>query len=92
MATSLGPPNTNAPTHGSRTLTITATVPERSDGDDDIEDNLPPANAVLMLRAEPDSRRRRQRVVWDENVVDNEGCGKKKSKSTLYVCYVLMWC
>ncbi|KIK23608.1 hypothetical protein PISMIDRAFT_679039 [Pisolithus microcarpus 441] len=33
-----------------------------------------------MLRLRGVSRQNAQRVIWGEEVVDNEGCGKKKSK------------
>lgn len=55
---------------GSRTLTTTAAS---TDHDTDQE-----TVAVLRLRAGPS---RRRRVVWDEGVVDNEGLGRKSSKS-----------
>lgn len=42
------------------------------------------SSGTLRLRAGT-SRRGGNRVVWDENVVDNEGAGKKKSKSELWV-------
>lgn len=38
---------------------------------------------VLKLRGA--QRRTCQRVAWDADVVDNEGCGKKKSKSACFV-------
>jgi len=41
---------------------------------------LPPAG-TLRLRGAP---RDGPRVAWDEHVVDNEGLGRKKSKSTLF--------
>ncbi|KAF5333874.1 hypothetical protein D9757_015531 [Collybiopsis confluens] len=78
--TSLRRPNTSAPSDGSRTITITPTP---------ADENEDPANgpngsspSTLRLRATP--RKPRQRVVWREDVVDNEGAGKKSSKSTLY--------
>jgi len=55
---------TATPTHGSQTILQT-------------NDNPSQPSATLRLRAEPiDS----QRVRWAEDVVDNEGMGKKSSK------------
>jgi hypothetical protein len=31
----------------------------------------------------------RQHVAWDEDVIDNEGCGRKSSKGTLFVDCVM---
>jgi hypothetical protein len=42
--------------------------------------HVAPQAGVLRLRGGPRST---QRVVWREDVVDNEGCGKKSSKSML---------
>jgi protein phosphatase 1 regulatory subunit 11 len=65
-------PSTSAPSDGSRTMTIESLAFDTpSDGNEIV--------GVLRLRGGP--RRNRQRVVWGEDVVDNEGCGKKKSKS-----------
>jgi hypothetical protein len=58
------------PTDTSRTITIT----ESQAGPSQLE------GGALRLRGGP--RRTRRRVAWDEDVVDNEGCGRKKSKST----------
>jgi len=60
-----------APTDGSRTITLRDSQPRPEDDGDLVV-------GALRLRGEP--RRTRQRVVWDEDVIDNEGCGKKKSK------------
>jgi len=74
--------------HGSRTLTV-----ERA-GTSESHDSDPSAAVVGRLhlqghRVEPSehehtqgARRHRSRVVWSEDTVDNEGMGKKKSKST----------
>ena len=82
---------TSAPSDGSRTITLRDTqsraldtdessslsrsgsVPGQSEGSD--------AGAVGTLRLRGVARRSTQRVAWGEDVVDNEGCGKKKSKS-----------
>lgn len=65
------------PESGSRTLTQTAAT-ARDAGQN--ENNGGPSEpvGVLKLRGGPS---RRQRVVWSEGTVDNEGMGKKKSKS-----------
>ncbi|KAJ7081864.1 phosphatase inhibitor-domain-containing protein [Mycena belliarum] len=68
-------PGTSAPGDGSRTITITDAAP-LEDGGSNAGDPAPVG--ALHLRAGP--RRTRQRVVWDEDVVDNEGCGRKSSK------------
>jgi hypothetical protein len=39
---------------------------------------------VLRLRAEPTERRR---IQWAEDVIDNEGMGKKSSKGSLHLAY-----
>ncbi|KDR76160.1 hypothetical protein GALMADRAFT_247379, partial [Galerina marginata CBS 339.88] len=85
MATSTrGRPSTVAPGDGSRTLTMTndPTRETDSDGEEGGEANPDPsANGVVgSLRLRAGTRRPRQRVVWKEDVVDNEGQGKKKSK------------
>lgn len=63
---------------GSRTMTVTPS--------DSREASTSPAPAaavgVLRLRGGP---ARRQRVVWSAETIDNEGMGKKKSKSELSV-------
>jgi len=77
-------PNTSAPGDGSRTITIHDVQPlldasasgsgsgsaPKAEEDD--------AVGVLKLRGGPRSR---PRVAWSDDVVDNEGCGKKASKS-----------
>ncbi|KAJ6544980.1 phosphatase inhibitor-domain-containing protein [Mycena vulgaris] len=68
-------PGTSAPGDGSRTVTITDASPLEDDGNNPAE---PTPIGALRLRGGP--RRTRQRVVWDEDVVDNEGCGRKSSK------------
>lgn len=68
--------STSAPGDGSRTVTITnaSARPEDAETSNNPDGTL----GVLRLRGGPRSR---QRVAWDEDVVDNEGCGKKSSKS-----------
>lgn len=68
--------------HGSRTVTITPTA----DTDAGPSTGSPPTSrsetpssvGVLRLRGAP---ARRQHVMWTSDTVDNEGMGKKKSKS-----------
>ncbi|KAF8591174.1 hypothetical protein K439DRAFT_1627251 [Ramaria rubella] len=69
-------PSTSAPGDGSRTITVHDVQP-RSDGSSDgpVEPHIP--DVTLRLRGGPRSR---PRVAWDEHVVDNENCGRKKSK------------
>ncbi|KAJ7472716.1 phosphatase inhibitor-domain-containing protein [Mycena latifolia] len=68
-------PNTSAPGDGSRTITITDAAPLEEGGSGSGE---PAPIGALHLTGGP--RRTRQRVVWDDDVVDNEGCGRKSSK------------
>jgi len=67
----------NQPESGSRTLTETATPARRANEEANNGEPSEPVG-VLKLRGGPS---RRQRVVWSEGTVDNEGMGKKKSKS-----------
>ncbi|KAG1781742.1 phosphatase inhibitor-domain-containing protein [Suillus placidus] len=71
--TTQGRAYTSAPADGSRTITLHDSQPRS-------EDDAGRSGVVgaLILRGEP--RKTRQRVAWDEDVIDNEGCGKKKSK------------
>lgn len=66
-------PNTQ-PDSGSRTLTQTGAPPQEGNAGGPSE----PVAGVLKLRGGPS---RRQKVVWREDTIDNEGMGKKKSKS-----------
>lgn len=73
-------PSAPAPSDGSRTITIQNVQPRlEGEGGSSPTSSRPPIGA-LRLRGGP--RRTRQRVAWDDGVVDNEGAGKKKSKST----------
>ncbi|KAG0337734.1 Type 1 phosphatases regulator ypi1 [Podila humilis] len=56
-------------THGSRTMILDPT--------ETVEEEVDPTVGVLNLTGEPSTGRR---VQWDEEVVDNEHLGKKKSK------------
>lgn len=72
--------NTSAPGDGSRTITIHDVQPRPGSSNDDPEGSTTtPAVGVLTLRG--GQRRNRRHVVWDDDVIDNEGAGKKKSKS-----------
>lgn len=75
------PAFTGTPNDGSRTITVLdVPTPEKgADGDDDQTFASNP-RPVLKLRGGPRSK---QRVAWKEEVIDNENCGRKKSKSTL---------
>lgn len=69
-------------THGSQTLTVNSTsnVPEASttESASDSREGTPSSVGVLRLRGGPV---RRNHVAWSSETVDNEGLGKKKSKS-----------
>ena len=71
------PAQTTQPESSSRTLTQTAT-PARGTGPNSNDAGPSEPVGVLKLRGGPS---RRQKVVWSEETVDNEGMGKKKSKS-----------
>ncbi|KAH9847251.1 phosphatase inhibitor-domain-containing protein [Lenzites betulinus] len=62
------------PSEGTRTITVQDNQPREEEGQ--TEPAAPPVG-TLRLRGAPRSR---PRVVWREDVVDNEGAGKKKSK------------
>ena len=69
-------PTPSTMTDASRTVTLLETEHTQ---------NAPPAgdsSGTLRLRGAPRTRTREtQRVVWRDDVVDNEGAGKKSSKS-----------
>ncbi|KAI5995659.1 phosphatase inhibitor-domain-containing protein [Pisolithus albus] len=79
---------TSTPSNGSRTITTLApetSVLDRTESSGTLggvglgpEEVFGPAVGTLRLRGV--SRQNAQRVMWGEDVVDNEGCGKKKSK------------
>ncbi|KAL1940184.1 hypothetical protein VTO73DRAFT_9135 [Trametes versicolor] len=62
------------PAEGSRTITVQDNQPREEETQSEAESS---AVGTLRLRGAP---RNRPRVVWREDVVDNEGAGKKKSK------------
>lgn len=68
----------------SRTIVIHDAAPrEQAIDDQDNDGRLNPApTLVLRLQGGPATQKKKgQRVVWKEDVVDNEGCGKKSTKS-----------
>ncbi|KAG9031520.1 hypothetical protein FRB95_002655 [Tulasnella sp. JGI-2019a] len=73
---------TAAPSAGSPTATVAPEQPTAgpSTTNEDDGTGAPPRRAgVLKLRGGPRSR---PQVAWTDDVVDNEGAGRKKSKST----------
>ena len=77
-------PSTSAPGDSSRTLTITNN-PTREENDDEQGDEQPEGGQIIgTLRLRP-TRQTGPRVAWDEDVIDNEGFGKKKSKSKVFI-------
>ncbi|EGO24240.1 hypothetical protein SERLADRAFT_467204 [Serpula lacrymans var. lacrymans S7.9] len=70
-------PYTSTPSDASRTITIRDSQPREEDHGPSGES---PSGHVGVLRLRGVPRRSSQRVNWGEDVVDNEGCGKKKSK------------
>jgi hypothetical protein len=73
-------PDTSAPSDGSRTITITGAPPHEDDGSS-AGPSGESSSAVGTLRLRGATKKSRQRVVWSDDVVDNEGCGRKSSKS-----------
>ncbi|KAE9397683.1 hypothetical protein BT96DRAFT_883776 [Gymnopus androsaceus JB14] len=69
-------PHTSAPGDGSRTITITGTPPSEDQG----SSNDPANSTTGTLKLRASTRKPRQKVIWREDVVDNEGAGKKSSK------------
>jgi len=69
-----GGPSTSSPSDGSRTITIQDSQP-REEGDDTGGEEV----GRLHLVGGGDTRSR-QTVVWSDDVVDNEGAGRKSSK------------
>lgn len=67
-------------THGSRTQTITPTpaLEAGTEAGPSRPSAVVPPTGVLKLRG---GTGRKAKVVWSEEVVDNEGMGRKKSKS-----------
>lgn len=74
-----GPLSVSAPNDGSRTHTLTSGATRDLENEDESEG--PRIVGTLKLRgAHSKKKERKAKVAWDEDVVDNEGCGKKKSK------------
>jgi protein phosphatase 1 regulatory subunit 11 len=70
-----------APSNGSRTHTLTNDATRDLENEDESE--APRIVGTLKLRgAHSKKKQGKAKVAWDEDVVDNEGCGKKKSKSS----------
>jgi Protein phosphatase inhibitor len=72
-------PSTSAPGDGSRTLTITNNPTQEENGDEQGDD--PEGSQIIGTLNLRVTRQTGPRVAWDEHVIDNEGFGKKKSKS-----------
>ena len=72
-------PSTSAPGDGSRTVTITNDPTQEENGDEQEDD--PEGGQIIGTLNLRVTRQSRPRVAWDEDVIDNEGFGKKKSKS-----------
>mgnify|MGYP002477718697 FL=1 len=63
--------------HSSRTLTLSDAPPSSSSSDPQPAPANPLPTLRLRGRADPGARG----VTWSDNTVDNEGLGRKKSKS-----------
>lgn len=77
----------SVPTDASRTITLRDAQPRPEDdvGAGPSAAAGEPGATVGVLKLRGAQRRTRQRVAWGNDVVDNEGCGKKKSKSAYVV-------
>lgn len=64
---------------GSQTVTAAPEQPAAGPSITNEDDGAPRRAGVLKLRGGPRSR---PQVAWTDDVVDNEGAGRKKSKST----------
>jgi protein phosphatase 1 regulatory subunit 11 len=81
LATQIGPSGAMS-REGSRTaLVVQNPAEQQRDASAALLPELTPPAGTLRLRGGP---RNGPRVAWDEAVVDNEGLGRKKSKSTLF--------
>jgi hypothetical protein len=80
LATQSGPTSSMS-REGSRTAVVVQNAAEQRDASAllDLDEAPAPPAGTLRLRGGP---RNGPRVAWDEDVVDNEGLGRKKSKST----------
>jgi protein phosphatase 1 regulatory subunit 11 len=82
--------NTSNPSHGSRTLTISDAQPREEGGPSrDAGSGAGPSDpgviGSLNLRGGEGGGRR---VMWTDDTVDNEGAGRKKSKSTSHAIFI----
>jgi hypothetical protein len=75
-------PSTSVAGDGSRTLTITNDPTREENGDEQGDD--PEGGQVIGSLHIRTTRQTGPRVAWDEDVIDNEGFGKKKSKSNSF--------
>ncbi len=73
-------PNTSAASDGSRTITIQDSNPREEGANSSGEDSE--VGRLRLRGATRRDRAGRPRVVWREDVVDNEGAGRKSSKSS----------
>jgi len=77
-------PQTSALTDGSRTITLQDSQPRTGDqvsgGGAGPSTGEPNTTHVGVLKLRGAQQRSRQRVAWGADVIDNEGCSKKKSK------------
>ena len=72
-------PRAGTPSGGSRTIEVRPQPVLR----------LSAPSGVLRLRAEPSEQRR---IQWAEDVIDNEGMGKKSSKGIVEITLILEVC
>jgi protein phosphatase 1 regulatory subunit 11 len=72
-------PNTANASDGSRTITIHDSQPREEEPEDSDSGGVEGSAGTLRLRGGPRKKSKRK-VVWDDDVVDNEGCGRKSSK------------
>ena len=78
MSISASGPSQRSAEYASRTQIITPTPTPEAGPSDPNGSGSTPSIGVLRLRGGPIQR---QKVNWTEETVDNEGMGKKKSKS-----------
>jgi hypothetical protein len=72
-------PDTSNPSDGSRTITVHDSQPREEDsGSGTGPSNTEPIGSLHLRGGEAHGRR----VMWTDDTVDNEGAGRKKSKST----------
>ena len=82
-----------APAAGARTITTTGAQPQENIGSGEEGGGASDGNVVGVLRLRAGrARGQGPRVAWTEDVVDNEGMGKKKSKSKSPAHAIRRWC